>query len=166
MTAKTTPMALDVASRFEGAVLQFRGLNANDPGQWPILPRAAAWLAVVVLTVIAGWFLLLSGATDELQAERDREPQLKQDYKLLVSIPGVAFVTAAVILAEMGDLRRFGRARQATAFAGVTPRQSASGTSVAGIRASAPCSDLTGSPADHARELRAGGKPWSSRSRR
>jgi type IV pilus assembly protein PilO len=82
-----------VASRFEGAVLQFRGLNANDPGQWPILPRAAAWLAVMLLAVVAGWFLLLSGATDDLQAERDREPQLKQDYR--------AKLTQAVNLSEL-----------------------------------------------------------------
>jgi type IV pilus assembly protein PilO len=93
MAAKTTPMTLDVASRFEGAVMQFRGLNANDPGQWPTLPRAAAWLAVVALTVVAGWFLLLSAATDELQAERDREPQLKQDYR--------AKLTQAVNLSEL-----------------------------------------------------------------
>ena len=59
-------------------------------------------------------------------------PLLKQDYELLITIPGVAFITAAVILAEMGDLRRFARARQATAFAGVTPRQKTSGTSVNG----------------------------------
>jgi type IV pilus assembly protein PilO len=30
--------------------------------------------------VVACWFVLLSDATDELQAERDREPALKQDY--------------------------------------------------------------------------------------
>jgi type IV pilus assembly protein PilO len=93
MAAKTTPMTLDMASRFEGAVLQFRGLNASDPGQWPFLPRIAAWLAVVALTVVAGWFLLLSGATDELQAERDREPQLKQDYRVKL--------TQAVNLSEL-----------------------------------------------------------------
>ncbi len=77
----TSPMTLDVASRFEGAVLQFKGLNRSDPGQWPILPRAAAWLAVVALAVLAGWVLVLSNAADELQAERDREPTLKQDYR-------------------------------------------------------------------------------------
>ena len=62
----------------------------------------------------------------------ENTPQLKQDYELLITVPGVAFITAAVILAEMGDLRRFARARQATAFAGVTPRQATSGTSVNG----------------------------------
>lgn len=58
-------------------------------------------------------------------------PALRKDFDLLTSIKGVAFVTAAVILAEMGDLRRFARSRQATAFAGVTPRIATSGTSVA-----------------------------------
>lgn len=68
----------------------------------------------------------------EMKRLIDHTPHLKQDYELLTSIPGVAFVTAAVVLAEMGDLRRFPRARQATAFAGVTPRQTVSGTSVNG----------------------------------
>jgi transposase len=58
--------------------------------------------------------------------------RLKKDYELLVTIPGVSFVTACTILAEMGELRRFGRARQLTAFAGVSPRNYESGTSVRG----------------------------------
>jgi transposase len=68
---------------------------------------------------------------DNIEAEMKRiisdTPHLHKDFKLLLSIPGVGFVTAVVILAEMGDLRRFARARQATAFAGVTPRQNDSG---------------------------------------
>jgi transposase len=56
--------------------------------------------------------------------------ELKRDFDLLVSIPGVAFVTASVVLAEMGDLRRFERSRQASAFAGVSPSVVTSGTSV------------------------------------
>jgi type IV pilus assembly protein PilO len=31
--------------------------------------------------VVLGWFLLLSSADDQLQAERDKEPALKQDYR-------------------------------------------------------------------------------------
>jgi transposase len=72
----------------------------------------------------------------KMEAEMKRviqsTPHLKKDLDLLVTIPGVAFITATVILAEMGDLRRFARARQATAFAGVTPRKIDSGTSVKG----------------------------------
>jgi transposase len=48
------------------------------------------------------------------------------------SIKGVGLVTAGTVLAEMGDLRRFPRSRQLTAFAGLSPRQHLSGTSVHG----------------------------------
>ena len=60
----------------------------------------------------------------------ENTPELRRDAKLLRSIPGVAFVTSTVVLAELGDLRRFSRARQATAFAALTPRNTQSGTSV------------------------------------
>jgi type IV pilus assembly protein PilO len=80
MNTKATPSSLDVSSLVEQAASQFRGLNPKEPGQWPLLPKAASWLATVVAVVVACWFGLLSGATDELQAERDREPALKKDY--------------------------------------------------------------------------------------
>jgi type IV pilus assembly protein PilO len=60
---------------------QFQGLNLNEPGQWPILPKAAAWLAAALAVVAGGWFLLLSAASDQLEAERNREPELKADYR-------------------------------------------------------------------------------------
>ncbi len=72
---------LDLNSVFESASAQFRGLNPNEPGQWPWLPKAATWGAVAVLVVVAGWFLVLTGAHDELDAERAKEPTLKQDYR-------------------------------------------------------------------------------------
>ena len=71
---------LELGPAFENARAQFRGLNPKEPGQWPLLPKAAAWLAATAAVVVACWFALLSGATDELQAERDRERELKQDY--------------------------------------------------------------------------------------
>jgi len=58
--------------------------------------------------------------------------ELKQAFDLLLSIAGVGPLTAMVVLAELGDLRRFERARQLTAFAGVSPRIRESGSSVRG----------------------------------
>ncbi len=72
---------VDLNSVFGAAASQFRGLNPNEPGQWPVLPRVAIWGAAAVVVVILGWFLLLSGADEELQAERAKEPVLKQDYR-------------------------------------------------------------------------------------
>jgi type IV pilus assembly protein PilO len=77
--------SFDVNTLVEQATSQFRGLNPNEPGQWPLLPKLAAWVTVVILVVVGGWFLLLSTATDELQAARDREPALKTDYRSKLS---------------------------------------------------------------------------------
>lgn len=48
------------------------------------------------------------------------------------TIIGVGLLTAATVLAELGDLRRFKRSRQLSAFAGLNPSQKQSGTSVRG----------------------------------
>lgn len=71
----------DVPSRFETAVSQFKGLNRNDPGQWPKLPQAAAYVGVILVVLLVGWLVLLTGAMDALNEEREREPRLKADYR-------------------------------------------------------------------------------------
>ena len=81
MATKSKSANLDMSSVVEHAASQFRGLNPNQPGQWPWLPKATAWGVLVVLVVVLGWFLMLSGAHDELDAERNKEPALKQDYR-------------------------------------------------------------------------------------
>ena len=80
-TSKTRGMNVDLSSTFEAAASQFRGLNPNEPGQWPLLPKFAAWLFVAVLVVVMAWFLTLSAAHDQLESERGREPTLKADYR-------------------------------------------------------------------------------------
>jgi type IV pilus assembly protein PilO len=82
MATKAKSLNLDLGSVFETAASQFRGLNPNQPGQWPWLPKAATWTVLAVAVVVIGWFLLLSGAHDELDAERAKEPALKQDYRV------------------------------------------------------------------------------------
>lgn len=76
---------IDFNAWFEQAQAQFRGLNPNEPGQWPILPKVATFLATAAGVVALGWFGLLSGQADELQAERDREPQLKEEFRSKVA---------------------------------------------------------------------------------
>ena len=81
MATNTKPMNLDLNSVFEGAASQFRALNPNEPGQWPILPKLLTWAAVAIVMIVLGWFMLLSSAHDELDAERAKEPALKLDYR-------------------------------------------------------------------------------------
>lgn len=74
-------MNVDLNSVFEGAASQFRGLNPNEPGQWPWLPKFMTWAGVALAMVVVGWFLLLTDAHDGLEAERAKEPTLKADYR-------------------------------------------------------------------------------------
>jgi transposase len=60
-----------------------------------------------------------------------QHPALKADCELLSWIPEIGVATAARLLAEMQQLRRFGSARRA-AYAGLTPRRQESGTSLRG----------------------------------
>ena len=72
---------VDLNSVFESAAGQFRGLNPNEPGQWPLLPKFVTWTLLGVAVIVVGWFLLLSDVNDELEAERAKEPNLKSDYR-------------------------------------------------------------------------------------
>src|SRR5215217_321244 len=81
MATNAKSVNVDLNSVFEGAASQFRGLNPNEPGQWPILPKVVTWAAVSIAMIVVGWFLLLSAATEELDAERTKEPALKSDYR-------------------------------------------------------------------------------------
>ena len=93
MATKAKAINVDLNSVFEGAASQFRGLNGREPGQWPMLPKVMTWFAVALVMVLLGWFMLLTGAHDELDAERNKEPALKQDYR--------AKLAQAVNLAEL-----------------------------------------------------------------
>jgi transposase len=62
----------------------------------------------------------------------DRHPGLKEDAELMLSIPGIGPTTAARILGQIGDVRRFESAKAFAAFLGVTPKQRSSGSSVRG----------------------------------
>ena len=74
-------MNVDLNSVFEGAASQFRNLNPNEPGQWPMLPKLMTWGGLALAMVVLGWFLLLSEAHDGLEAERAKEVTLKADYR-------------------------------------------------------------------------------------
>ncbi len=74
-------MNVDLNSVFEGAASQFRNLNPNEPGQWPMLPKLMTWGGLALAMVVLGWFLLLSESHDNLEAERSKEVALKSDYR-------------------------------------------------------------------------------------
>lgn len=69
--------ARDLARRL-GA--QFRNLDTRRPETWPPAPRALLLLAIACMVVAGLWYVWLSGADEELQAERVREEQLRREF--------------------------------------------------------------------------------------
>jgi type IV pilus assembly protein PilO len=77
--ATSTPK-FDLNAWFADVASQFQGLNPKEPGQWPLLPKLAAALVVMLAAIGAGYAFVLADVQAGLDAERDREPQLRQDY--------------------------------------------------------------------------------------
>ncbi|MGB0561732.1 MAG: IS110 family transposase [Spirulinaceae cyanobacterium] len=67
-----------------------------------------------------------------MQEHIQAHDSLSTAEELLVSITGIGQTTAMSLLAEMGDFSRFKSARQLAAFAGLTPQDRTSGTSITG----------------------------------
>lgn len=68
-----------------GIQQQFDGLDMNNPGLWPPIPKAVALFMTVVFMVGLGWLLQWQGQTEELEAAQSEERRLKDDYKDKVS---------------------------------------------------------------------------------
>jgi len=66
--------------------------------------------------------------TKQLQGETQRTHE--QQLTLLCSIPGVGLKSACLLLAELGDIKRFSTAAKLVAFVGLTPPRYESGSSV------------------------------------
>lgn len=81
MATQAKERGVDVLAAMRGGLGQFRDLNPNQPGQWPLLPRLTVWAVVALIVVVVGWFVELSSQADDLQAARDKEPALKNEYK-------------------------------------------------------------------------------------
>jgi type IV pilus assembly protein PilO len=59
---------------------QFENLN-RDVGTWPPVPKITALLALLVIIMIGGWFGYWSGLVDDLDAGKQQEASLKEQYK-------------------------------------------------------------------------------------
>lgn len=73
--------------------------------------------------------LALEALSDTLIATHEA---LRQDVENLKSIPGIGKITALAMLVEIPDRTQFKNARQLAAYAGLTPSQRTSGTSLKG----------------------------------
>ncbi|MFT7775135.1 type 4a pilus biogenesis protein PilO [Roseateles sp.] len=77
----TSLSKIDLNAWFAEFSGQFQGLNPKEPGQWPLAPKLASALVVMLAVIGVGYFFLLSDVEAGLDAERNREPRLRQDYQ-------------------------------------------------------------------------------------
>ena len=81
------------------------------------LPAASREIVTDCLAVIDGLAPLTGRIDGELHQHAKADPRVK----VLTALPGVGEFTALVMLAEIGDITRFGSARKLASWAGLTP---------------------------------------------
>lgn len=59
---------------------QFQGLNKDDPGSWPALPRYLSYALVTLLVLGSLWYFWLNTSNEELVAEKAKEVALRAEY--------------------------------------------------------------------------------------
>lgn len=65
---------------FQRLTQDFKGLDPNDPGVWPLAPRIAVFVALLVGVVAAIWWLDWQEQVAVLEQREAEEVQLRQDW--------------------------------------------------------------------------------------
>ncbi|MFN3883423.1 MAG: type 4a pilus biogenesis protein PilO [Rhodocyclaceae bacterium] len=65
---------------FRAIVEDFRTLDPQDPGAWPLLPRIIILAGLFLLLVAAGAWFGWQAQYEELDAQRQEEAKLKEDW--------------------------------------------------------------------------------------
>lgn len=58
----------------------FRLLNPNDPGSWPLVPKVSLLLGVFVFILLAGWWGVWNDQLTDLETKEQEEQSLKQQF--------------------------------------------------------------------------------------
>lgn len=58
----------------------FRYMNPNDPGAWPLVPKVVVLLGLFVSILIAGWWFVWNDQLTDLETRENEEVSLKQQY--------------------------------------------------------------------------------------
>lgn len=64
----------------QDVIADFQGINPNDPGAWPLIPRVTALLGIFFTLLVAGWWFVWSDQLTALDAKQIEEGTLKQQF--------------------------------------------------------------------------------------
>jgi len=87
---------------------------------------------VSLATMIATLKTQIREGKRQIHDHVQNHPHLRQQSELITSIPGLGELTAANLLAEFGDIAAYAGGRQLAAYAGLSPQERLSGSSVRG----------------------------------
>lgn len=65
---------------FQAITDDFRYMNPNDPGAWPLIPKITVLFGLFVLLLIGGWWFVWSDQLLELETKQHEEETLRQQY--------------------------------------------------------------------------------------
>ena len=65
---------------FQRLAQDFQGLNANDPGTWPLAPRVAVFVGLLVATLVAFWWFDWREQAETLARSEAEEVQLREEW--------------------------------------------------------------------------------------
>ena len=65
---------------FQAIADDFRFMNPNDPGAWPLIPKITVLFGLFVLLLIGGWWFVWSDQLIELETKQHEEETLRQQY--------------------------------------------------------------------------------------
>lgn len=65
---------------FQAILEDFRYMNPNDPGAWPLVPKMVVMCGLFVLILVAGWWFVWSDQLTELETKQREEETLKTQY--------------------------------------------------------------------------------------
>ena len=97
-----------------------------EHNRWAVAPVKAQPSIQRISTILAQE---IADLKTQIKQHMDQNPDLKEQNKLLQTIPGMGEKTAHLLLSEI-EFARYNSARQIAAYAGVTPKKRESGTSL------------------------------------
>jgi len=124
-----TPPAEEIAT-LQALARRLEALRGMHQMEKQRLESTPTSVVASVHAVLATLSEQISQVEQQIKDHIDRHPDLKEQSDLLESIPGIGPATAALLLCELGEWRRFASARAAAAYVGLVPRICESGTSI------------------------------------
>ncbi|MFV0414380.1 MAG: IS110 family transposase [Oscillospiraceae bacterium] len=99
---------------------------ASSAGHFPTLPKNDT--TKLLITSAATELTATTKVLMTIRAEAIRLARLLPEYETVLAIYGVGEITAALLMAELGDVRRFSNRGAIVAFAGIDPEVNQSGS--------------------------------------